>query len=171
MPPKSLRDPLAHVDVVEADVGRRVEERDLAVLHVQQRPRRRPAVEHDVIDAVHADERREVVAGVRVEEDAGLRRPRRRVAARRAGDDAGEDAGSEDQRDVGMERLQRLVEQPVQVEHVRAAPGEERSDDAQRRVAALHLAPLEIDEDGRALRRVLRPPAAAQPRGARHDLE
>jgi hypothetical protein len=54
-----------------------------------------------------------------------------------------------------MEGLQRLVEEPVQVEHVRAAPRQERSHDSQRRVAALHLAPLEIDEHGRALRRVL----------------
>ena len=83
----------------------------------------RLAVEDDVVDAVHADERREVVAGVGVEQHARFGRPRGGVAARGAGDDAGEDAGAENQRDVGMERRQRLVEQPVQVEHVRAAPG------------------------------------------------
>src|SRR5258707_808799 len=55
-----------------------------------------------------------------------------------------------------MERLQRLVEEPVQVEHVGAASGQERSDDGQRRVAALNLAPLQVDEYGRALRRILR---------------
>ena len=96
-------------------------------LHVQQRPRRAPAVEHEVVDAVHADERREVVAGVRVQQHAGLGRPRRGVAARRAGDDAGQHAGAEDQRDVGMQRLQRFVEQAVQIEHVGAAPGEQRA--------------------------------------------
>ncbi len=151
-----VRDPLANVDVVQAHIRRGVEERDLAVLHVQQRPRRGLSVEHDVVDAVHADEGREVVARVGVEEDARFRRPRRRVPARGAGDDAGQHAGSKDQRDVGMQRLQGLVEQPVQVEHVGAPSRQERADHGQRRVAALHLAPLEVDEHRRALRRVLR---------------
>ena len=153
---KVVRHPLAHVDVVQPDIRRRVEERDLAVLHVQQRPRRRLSVQHDVIDAVHPDEGREVVAGVRVEQHAGLRRPRRGVAARRARHDPGQDARAENQRDIGMQRVQGLVEQPVQVEHVRAAPREQRPDDRKGRVSASHLPALEVDEDGRPLRRVLR---------------
>ncbi len=109
-----------------------------------------------MVDAVHADEGGEVVAGVGVHEDAGLWRPRRRVAARRGRHDAGEDAGAEDQRDVGMERLERLVEQAIEVEHVRAASSEERFRDPQRRVGARHLASFEVDEDGGALGRELR---------------
>jgi hypothetical protein len=70
-----VRDALAHVDVVEPDVRRGVDERDLAVTDVQQRPRRGAAEQHEVVDAVHADERREVVAGVGIEQDAGLGRP------------------------------------------------------------------------------------------------
>src|SRR5687768_3134805 len=55
-----------------------------------------------------------------------------------------------------MERLEGLVQQAVQVEHVRAPPGEERACDANRRVAAGHLSTLEVDEDGSALCRILR---------------
>src|SRR5215471_12735675 len=55
-----------------------------------------------------------------------------------------------------MERLQRLVEQSMEVVHVRAAAGKQRAHDRQRRIAALHLAALEIHEHRRALRRILR---------------
>ena len=55
-----------------------------------------------------------------------------------------------------MERMKGFVEQPVQVEHVGATPGEQRLDHPDRRIAAHDFAPLEVDEDCRPLRRILR---------------
>ena len=80
--------------------ARAVLERHHALANDEHRPRRRLAVEDEVIEAVHAEERREVITGVGVEEHAGFRRPRRAVAARRARHQAGQQARSEDQRDV-----------------------------------------------------------------------
>ena len=151
-----LRDPLAQVDVVEPAIRLAVHELDLARLDPQHRPGRRSSEEDDVVDAVHADEGGEVVAGVGVHEDARLRGPRRGVAARRGGHDAGEHAGSEDQRDVGVQGVQRLVQQPIKVEHVGAAPGEQRLRDPEGRIRAHDLALLEVDEDSGALRGELR---------------
>ena len=55
-----------------------------------------------------------------------------------------------------MQRLERLIQEPIQIEHVRPAPGEKGTGDAQRRVGARDLAPFEIDEQRRSLRGELR---------------
>jgi hypothetical protein len=112
--------------------------------------------EHEVIDAVHLHERREIVAAVRVHQHARLGRPRRRVAARGARHQARQHAGAEDQRNLGIERRARLVEQFEQVEHVRAAAGEQLFDDGEGRVGAIDRLPFEIDEQGGALTGILR---------------
>ena len=52
--------------------------------------------------------------------------------------------------------MQRFIQEAVQVEHVRAAAGEQRPDDVDRGEATRDLAPLEVDKDRRPLRRVLR---------------
>ena len=75
-------DPLAHVDVVEAGIWRPVAPFDLALAYDHERPLRAAAVQHEVIDAVHPQERREVIAAVGIEDDARFGRPRRAVAAR-----------------------------------------------------------------------------------------
>ena len=150
------RDGIAQVDVVHARVAAGVLERHHALANGQHRPRRRPAVEDEVIEAVHAQERGEIVARVGIHQHAGFRRPGRAVAARGARNEAGEQAGTEDQRHVRMKREQALVEQAVEVVHIRAASAEQRPRHGQRRIRRHGFASLEIDEQGRALRGELR---------------
>jgi hypothetical protein len=136
----------------------RVDELQVSVADPDDRPGSIPAEQHQMIDAIHTDERRKVVSGIRVEDDPRFGRPRCRIAARCARNNAGQDPGAKNQRDVGIERIECFVNQPIQVEHVRAAPGENRPNHRQWGIAALHLAALEIDEERHALGRVLRHP-------------
>ena len=55
-----------------------------------------------------------------------------------------------------MDRLERLIKQVVEQEHVHAAPAEEGLDNAEGDVGAPHFLMLEVDEDRLALRRKLR---------------
>ncbi len=67
--------------------------------------------------------------------------------------------------------MQRLVQQPVQVEHVRATAGEQPAHDPHRRISPAHLATLEINQQRRSLRRILRLPGKLrkEPRDAVAD--
>ena len=149
------RDLRAEVDVVEADERRGIDELRLVPFEVQQRPLRRFAVEHEVIDAVEFHERREVVAGVRIQQHARFRRPRGHVAARCRRHQRRQNPRTENQRNLGIDRLERLIEQVVQQEHVHAASAEERGHDAVRNPGAADFLTLQVDEDRLALRREL----------------
>ena len=163
LPPVSLRDRIAHVDVVHAGVRRAVLERHDALADHQHRPRRGLAVEHDVIETVHAQERREVVAGVGVEQHAGFRRPRRAVAARGARHEAGQQARSEDQRDVRVRAASAFRRAAGRGSTCWRRGRRAACASRQRRVRGAGFPALEIDEQRGALRRKLR--------GARHLVE
>jgi hypothetical protein len=55
-----------------------------------------------------------------------------------------------------MQRIQRFVEEAVQVEHVGAAPREERLQNVARGIARLHAASFQIDKQRAPLCGILR---------------
>ena len=144
------------IQVVEADIGRRVEEFDRVVRDLQQGPLCRQAVEHDMVVAETLGEGREVVSGAGIEEGVAVRRAAGEIAARGRGHAAGQRAGAEDQRDFGIERVLALIEQVVEQHHVGAATAEEAAHDFGRKVLAAGLAVLEVYEEHGTLGRVLR---------------
>jgi hypothetical protein len=144
------------IQVVEADIGRRVEEFDRVVRDFQQRPLRGQAVEHDVVVAEALGEGREIVTGAGIEEGVTVGRTAGEIAARGRGHAAGQRAGAEDQRHLGIECVLVLVEQVVEQHHVGAAAAEEGAHDFDGKILAPGFATFEVDEQHRALGRVLR---------------
>jgi hypothetical protein len=145
-----------HVEVVEADIGRGIDELDGVVSNLEQGPGRGAAVEHDVIVAVATQEGGKVVAGVGIEDGVAVGRLAGEVAARGRRHAAGEHAGAEDQRNLGIERCALLFDQVVEQPHVGAASAEEVLQHFDRQILLQRLALFQVDEQDCALRVVLR---------------
>ncbi len=157
-----LFDALGEIEIVQADIGRGVEKVDLAVPQAQQGPLPVPAVEHQMVVTLQLEKGGEEVTGVAVEDRPALGRQAGDVAAGGPRHPAGEGPGPEDQRHLGVEGLAYVGQQVVEQKHVAAAPAEKATDHVRRQVGVAGVAPLEVDEQHRALAGKLRP--VVQPR-------
>ena len=163
-----LFDGPGEVGVVHPEVGSGVVEADLPGGELQEGPPGGLPVEDKVLVSAQLEKRGEEIPAVAVEDRVAVGSDAGEVAAGGGGKRPREDAAAEDHRYLRVERLPAVEQEVMEEEHVRAAAGKERPQHRDGKVLREMLPPLEVDEEHRALGRVLR--AVVHPRREPRDL-
>ena len=145
-----------HVEVVQTEVGRGVDEFDGVIGNPEHGPGRSAAEQDHMVVAVATQKGGKVVARIGVQNRITIGRLAGDIAAGGRGHAAGQHAGAEDQRNLRVQRIALFFHQVVEQPHVGTAPTQKITQNFQRQVLLEQRALLQIDEEYRALRVVLR---------------